>query len=531
MDDRQIETFRVARKFRKLLGHLNTIEWHQFMHYDQIWLMHRPTHDGLPSFGQFRKELKDAIGYLPQGSRLIRAFEELSVNTESEWAPAKATAWSRFHEFCDYVGILRDHTAKPVLDSTPSVVIVPANRVADFDFSLCCDVEFEAFPEGSASLYECMRRGTCGTCGMPLTVSAIDAAVLNRVYRKCIVKARRIAEMPANEAVNELPLSDSESNLLRKLAESPKKWHWESELLADVANSALSVLVAAEYLERNGVHEILGTENDSDSWRAMYKPDGSMGWFDENGVEVKDTEQSALRTGYGYRITLPGIAAIRRHDKIASEKHGEPIDTRGDQATPQPGLTKEEHEAFEVWCCEVINGEAHKEVSPKVVVAFLNWTQLLNDPTFGITPINSPEFRRSRAGKISNLSLRKIAATAGIDWADAFNRPLPDLIREAKQKVAERRAKPPSDDVMRLGDSESDAFRYGDNWMTENFAKDRFGFTHGQVSKAAREKKGLRGVKVTRRKAMTQEGRSPEYVYHAGEVQILRNKLDEIAGE
>lgn len=200
MDDRQLEAFRVARKFRTLLGHLNTIEWHQFFHYEESQPNASLTDDRLPPFGQFRKQLQNAFSYLPRGSRLIRAFEGLAVKTEPEWAPAKAAAWSRFHELCDYLGILRDHTGTPVLENTQSVIIVPGNRVKEFDFSICCDVQFAAFPEGAASFYECMRTGTCDTCGMSLTVTAIDTAVLNRVYRKCIVKERRVVSKPPEVA-------------------------------------------------------------------------------------------------------------------------------------------------------------------------------------------------------------------------------------------------------------------------------------------------------------------------------------------
>ncbi len=196
MDDRQLEAFRVARKFRTLLGRLNTIEWHQFFDFDKLWLVTTPTDDRLPPFGQFRTDLQNAFSHLPHGSRLIRAFEGLAVKTEPEWAPAKAAAWSRFHELCDYLGFLRYQTGTPVLENTQSAIIVPGNRVKEFDFSICCDIQFEAFPEGAASYYEFMRTGSCGTCGMPLTVTAIDTAVLNRVYRKCIVKERLVVNRP-----------------------------------------------------------------------------------------------------------------------------------------------------------------------------------------------------------------------------------------------------------------------------------------------------------------------------------------------
>jgi len=85
--------------------------------------------------------------------------------------------------------------------------------------------------------------------------------------------------------------------------------------------------------------------------------------------------------------------------------------------------------------------------------------------------------------------------------------------------------------VLTKNHSDAAEFSYSGNWMTEGYAMERFRFIYGQVSKAARNDNGLYGQRVERRKAQTAPGKPPEFVYHAGQVQLLRTRIDETNGE
>ncbi len=235
----QLDLLRIAGRFRDLLGHLNTIDWSQFRQYHLAWSNSSATREKLPAFDQFRTELKDTIGHLPAGNRLVRAFEDLAVDSEDQWGPAKTKAWGRFHEFCDYMDILRDHAGTPVFDATPEVAIVPSNKIQDFDFSVSCDVDFEPFPEGSASFHKQMRRGNCRDCQRPLTVSATDESVLKRVYRQCIAKVKRGRQSQTSGWTGSLVAgvaSDTSKTGERKLSSAQKRMEADSHIIDILRN-------------------------------------------------------------------------------------------------------------------------------------------------------------------------------------------------------------------------------------------------------------------------------------------------------
>lgn len=86
---------------------------------------------------------------------------------------------------------------------------------------------------------------------------------------------------------------------------------------------------------------------------------------------------------------------------------------------------------------------------------------------------------------------------------------------------------PTGERLLQASDPEAKAFRDAKQWCTAAYAQQRYGIKAQQLTRASKQENGLGGIIVNRSRAQVDKGkRGQVWVYHAGDLQRLANRLD-----